>query len=133
MSLPFPTRRAGGGLPVFSLISYTGKVAEMLRLVLNGDSEVLKKLKFVGMIIWGEIDGLLLSRNCLINIGKVTKPLKPTAEGGSEAFEICKLVRVIIWGKSDGLLLSHDCLIDIGKVAKTPKPTLEGDSEVIEK
>ena len=73
MSLPFRRRRAGVGLAVFSFSN-----AEMLRLVLNGDSEVLNKLKFARMIIRDEINGLLLSCDCRNDIGKVTKSLKPT-------------------------------------------------------
>jgi len=96
----------------------------MLRLAVNGDSEVLKELKFVRMIIWGEIDGLLPSRNCLIEISKVAEVLKPALERISKAVETFRLGRVIIWGKPDSLLLSSDCLIDISKVAKSSKPTI---------
>ena len=75
------------------------------------------------MTIWGETDGLLLSRDCFIKIGKVAETLKPTLEGDSEVIEICRLVRVTIWGETDGLLLSRDRFIKIGKVAETLKPT----------
>jgi hypothetical protein len=72
--------------------------------------------------IWGETDGLLLSRDRFAEIGNVTQTLKSTLERGSEAIERCSLMRVTIWGKTRGLPLGRDRSVNIGNLTQALKP-----------
>jgi hypothetical protein len=94
------------------------KVAETLKPTKEGVSEVIETSRLVRVTIWGETDGLLLSRDRFIKIAKVAETLKPTLEGVSEVIETSRLVRVTIWGETDGLLLSRDRFI---KIARSPR------------
>jgi hypothetical protein len=70
--------------------------------------------------IWGETDGLLLSRDRFVDIGNVTQALKPTKKG---VLRRPGLSAVPLWGETDGLLLRF---MEIGNVSQALKPTKEG-------
>jgi len=50
----------------------------MLEPTLEGYSEVTEISRFLRVTIWGETDGLLLSRDCFIKIRNITQMLEAT-------------------------------------------------------
>ena len=68
------------------------------------------------MIIW-ETEGLLLSRDRVIETSNVTQTLEPTLKGNRKASEGRGLERVSIWGETGSLLLNPDRFAKTSNVA----------------
>ena len=55
-----------------------GEVTEAPKPASEREPEATETPRLVGVTIWGESDGLLLNRDCVIKISKLAKTLKPT-------------------------------------------------------